>query len=419
MSTAPPGTGTRRARKRDTSALAVASALTGLLAYVVFAVTTRTLGPSDAAPVSVLWTYWSFAGAALTFPIQHWVTSTVALHGEGSVRAAGRRVALVVAGVCVVAGLLAYAGRELLFHRDDLWFPMMVVLVTAGSAVVGLSRGGLAAHERFLALGVNLVGENALRCVLIGGLALAGVDSPVPYGLALVAGSLIVVVQPRALVFHAGGSTGGNALHFLTGSGVAQLLAQVVLTGGPVLLALTGGSAAQVTAMFAALALFRAPYLLALGVVSQLNGVVARVVARGDLSPLRRLRTLIGVGTVVAAALAGAVCTLLGPPVLRLVFGPDLSFGRLEAGVVGAACVVAVGNLVCTVTVMVRGRSPRLVVAWVAGLAVAAIAFVALLGIDPTDRASVAFLVAEVVAFAVLLREQTLGAGSTAPEPRT
>ena len=34
MSTAPLGTGTRRARKRDTSALAVASALTGLLAWL-------------------------------------------------------------------------------------------------------------------------------------------------------------------------------------------------------------------------------------------------------------------------------------------------------------------------------------------------------------------------------------------------
>ena len=55
---------------RDTSALAVGSVVSGLLAYVFFAMVTRALGPEPAAPVSVLWAWWSFAGAALTFPLQ-------------------------------------------------------------------------------------------------------------------------------------------------------------------------------------------------------------------------------------------------------------------------------------------------------------------------------------------------------------
>ena len=44
-----------------------------------------------------------------------------------------------------------------------------------------------------------------------------------------------------------------------------------------VLLALTGGSATHVTALFAALALFRAPYMIALGVMPQLT---SRLTAR-------------------------------------------------------------------------------------------------------------------------------------------
>ena len=55
-------------RMRDTSALAVGAALSGVLAYVFFALVTQALGSVRAAPVSVLWAYWSFAGAALTFP---------------------------------------------------------------------------------------------------------------------------------------------------------------------------------------------------------------------------------------------------------------------------------------------------------------------------------------------------------------
>jgi len=67
-------------RARDTTALGAGSLVTGLLAYVFFALSTRSLGASAAAPVSVLWTYWSFAAAALTFPLQHWIARSVGTH---------------------------------------------------------------------------------------------------------------------------------------------------------------------------------------------------------------------------------------------------------------------------------------------------------------------------------------------------
>ena len=74
------------ASRRDARALAIGSAVSGLLAYLVFALTTRGLGAEQAGPVSVLWSYWAFAGAAFTFPIQHWVAHSVTAHGEVSVR---------------------------------------------------------------------------------------------------------------------------------------------------------------------------------------------------------------------------------------------------------------------------------------------------------------------------------------------
>ena len=92
-------------RMRDTSALGVGAALSGVLAYVFFALVTQVLGPVRAAPVSVLWAYWSFAGAALTFPLQHWVSRSVPAHdGERSVREALPGVALVSVGLAALAG---------------------------------------------------------------------------------------------------------------------------------------------------------------------------------------------------------------------------------------------------------------------------------------------------------------------------
>ncbi len=109
-----------RSLLRDTSALAFGSVVSGLLAYVFFALVTRALGPVPAAPVSVLWAWWSFAGAALTFPLQHWITRSVTVHeGERAVRRALGGVVLVVVLVGVVAGFGSWLARDLLFHRPE------------------------------------------------------------------------------------------------------------------------------------------------------------------------------------------------------------------------------------------------------------------------------------------------------------
>ena len=65
------------ASRRAPVVLAAGSVVSGLLAYVLFALVTRGLGAEVAAPVSVLWTLWTFAAAALTFPLQHWITRSV------------------------------------------------------------------------------------------------------------------------------------------------------------------------------------------------------------------------------------------------------------------------------------------------------------------------------------------------------
>src|SRR3954451_15530908 len=128
---------------RGSAALALGSLASGLLAYLLFALITRGLGAEAAAPVSVLWTLWAFAGAAFTFPLQHWITRSVGAGHEGDVRRAAARVSLLVLTASVALGVLSWLVRDQLFHREDAWFALMVVLVTLGSAVIGAVRGGL------------------------------------------------------------------------------------------------------------------------------------------------------------------------------------------------------------------------------------------------------------------------------------
>ena len=102
--------------------MAAGAAATGVLAYVFFALVVRTLGADAAAPVSVLWTWWSFSAAGLSFPIQHWVSRTVAEHrgDEGGVRAALAPLAGWVVGLALLTGLLGVLAREhFVGGRDD------------------------------------------------------------------------------------------------------------------------------------------------------------------------------------------------------------------------------------------------------------------------------------------------------------
>jgi O-antigen/teichoic acid export membrane protein len=374
--------------------------VSGVLAYVLFALVTRGLGAVTAAPVSVLWTVWALAGAAFTFPLQHWITRCLTAGREGEVRGSAGRVGAVVAGVALAAGLLSWIAGERLFGREDAAFPVLVVLVVLGSAAVGVLRGALAGRGRMAAVAWSLVAENALRCVLVGALLLADVHDPVAHGLCLVAGSL-VALWPGAWRFEASDRGRAGSLAFLGGAATAQLLAQGVLTGGAVVLALVGGSPAEVTAMFATLALFRAPYMVVLGTLPQVTHHVTGLVVAGELRALRALAwrvAVLGAATVAVGAVTGVVA---GPWLVRAVFGATVEVEHGVAAVVATGCALALVAVVLMVGALALDRPGRVARAW--GLAVVAGATVLLLaGAGPVDRVAYAFVTAEAAATVLL-----------------
>lgn len=394
--------------------LAAGSVLSGVLAYLLFALVTRGLGASAAAPVSVLWTVWALAGAAFTFPLQHWVARCLTAGREGDVRSSAGRVGAVVAAAAVASGALAWVFRDRLFHRDDAWFPVLVVLVVLGSAAVGVLRGALAGRGRMAAVAVSLVAENALRCVLVAVLLVAQVHDPVAHGLCLVAGAL-VALWPGVWRFGGAGS-GSGSLAFLGGAATGQLLAQGVLTGGAVVLALLGGTPAEVTAMFATLALFRAPYMVMLGTLPQVTHQVTGLVVAGDRRTLRALARRLALLGAVTVALGAAIGATLGPLLVRTVFGATVTVGTGVAGVIAAGCAVALVNVVLMVGALALDRPGRVAGAW--GLAVVAGAAVLLssTALVPVERVAAAFLVAEVAATVLLgvVASRVLRGGRTA-----
>jgi len=398
-------------RLRHTSALAFGSAASGVLAYVFFAAVTRALGPVRAAPVSVLWAYWSFAGAALTFPLQHWVSRSVAAHGgELAVRTSLPGVARLGVVVALLGAAAAWLVRNPLFHDSRPWFPLLVGAVTLGSIFMGTVRGVLSARGRFNAVAVGLVAENGVRCLGTVVLMAAGVHFAVAFGLCLLAGYAAAAAWPSALRLVATGvpDHAHSPAAFLGGAAGSQLIGQVVLTGGPVLLALSGGASAEITGLFAVLALFRVPYILTLGMVAPLTGRLTALVVQRRSDSLRRLRWWLVTVALAAAAAAAGLAATVGPPLVRLVFGAGVSLPPGLTVLLAVGSTVAMANLVVTLVVLAQGRTPALVRAWSLAL-VPGVAWFVLAGGSALDRTCAVFLLVEASAFCLLLREEAHG----------
>lgn len=404
---------------RATGLLALGSIGSGLLAYAFFTIGSRALGSAAAAPLAVLWSYWTFASAALTFPVQHWIARMVEAGDVARVRRTLPRVVILVACVAILAGAISWWARRPLFGSADPWWAVFVALVTVGAAGTGVVRGSLTAQRRFAALVASLIAENAIRCV--GGVVLALLtdSGATPWGWAMVAGYLVMVCQPSALRLFRGQSVEGSrpALAFLTSASTGQLLGQLVLTGGPVVFAAAGGAPSDVTALFAGLALGRAPFLVATGVVAQVTGVLTRLSVSGAQARLHRLLLLVVGGVVVAAAVAGLVAAAAGPATIRLIFGHTVALASGACGLIGVASVFAVGNLVVSVFAIAGNRPHVIPAAWLVGIGIAA----ALLALGEAGQVSTvvrAFALAEFAALVVLAGGSRLPARRPAGAPR-
>ena len=393
-------------RSRGATGLALGSAVSGLLAYVFFALVTRALGAEAAAPVAVLWTYWSFAAAALTFPLQHWaVRAVVAAGGEGPVRRALPSIAGLTLLVALLAGTATWLIRDDLFHRGGWSFPLLVVAVTMGSAFLGIVRGILTVRDRLTEVGLVLVAENAVRCLLAAVLIAGDVTASRYYGVALAAGALVGFAWPSVLRLGTTGPADQGWLRFVAGASGGQVISQAVLTGGPVALALLGGTPAQVTGLFVALALFRAPYTLVLGVVSPATGILTRLVVAEKHAAIRRVLAGIVAATALGVGLAAVVGWFAGPALLRLVFGASIDVSAEVCLLTAAGSALSLGTLLLSLVAMANDRSHTTLRSWLVA-AVAAGVTIAVGPGTPLATVTYAFVVAQLVAFATLLTEQ-------------
>jgi len=384
---------------RDSSILAAGSLVSGLAAYAFIAIGTRAVGSEAFAAVSVLWTLWAMSAAVFTFPVQHWVIRTIeADSGEGTVRAARSSLFLSALVVSVLLGLVCWLARSTLFGDDGATFPVLAGIVPLGTVFMGFNRGVLSARGRFKSTALAIAGENSIRAA-----AALVMTTATGLGWALIGGYLVGFLWPSSLRLENSGerSSDGSPLAFLGGVAGGSLIGQIVLTSGPVVLAIVGGAPIQVTGLFSALALFRAPYMVAIGITPRMTAWLTRIVLDEGHPAIWRITRRTAVASVILAGVAAGLGGAIGPELLSLVFGPEVVLGGTTTAIVAAGSALATCTLFLTLLMLAAARTTLISAVWIFA-AIAGIVVV-MSGIGaPVDTVALGFLSAEIVALVVL-----------------
>ncbi len=389
----------------------------GLTTYGYLVVARRALGDDGYGSLAVLWALVNIGGFGLFQPLEQEVaraTADRASRGVGSAPVLHRAAVLGAAQFLLVcAGLLVawpLGLDSLLDGRGELLAALVVALgAFAGSQLV---RGILGGRHLFDRYAWYFAVEGGTRMALAVVLAIAGVAAVGAYGLAI-AGALVVATvvaagSHRTFVQPGPPATYREltpALGFLLIAAVGEAF---ILNVGPVALDIVAGDelGADAPGVFLnGMLIARIPLFFFQAVKASLLPSLATLAGRGDHVGFRNMQLKI-VGAVAATAAATtALAAVVGPPVVRVVFGDELS--RSDMALLAASGGGLMLMLSLALGLVALDHTRLAVVGWVAGIA--AFAAVVSFDLEPFLRVELA-LVAAVLAGSLvaggLLRHQ-------------
>jgi O-antigen/teichoic acid export membrane protein len=400
-----------RAVGRDSAVLLSAGTLaSGLLAYAFNVVAARALGPADYGPIAVLWAGMFLVSVILFRPIEQTVSRAVAERVARGVdaRRVVRSVGLVTSVAAIASALAVLLTWEPISERLFAGQEVLTLALAFGVAGYGASyfvRGIASGLLWFDGYGILLFADGAVRLLLV--LPLFIVVSPALAAGAIAAAALGGAVAPlltrtwrSGLLARLEGRPGpdfelGHALGFAAPAALIAAADQVLVSGGPLLVAITGGAGAAAAAgtVFAATMLVRAPVFLFQGLAASLLPNLTRFETLGDEAGFRRhlavtISALLGFGAVLTV---GALAW--GPELMAIMFGDAFEVGRLDLAVLAAGVGCYLASATLSQAALARDIAGKAAVIWLASAAT----FVALeLGLSgsPFHRVSLAFAAA-------------------------
>ncbi|MCY3644020.1 MAG: hypothetical protein F4Z00_07660 [Acidimicrobiaceae bacterium] len=336
------------------------------------------LGDEGYGGLAVLWALVNIGGFGLFQPLEQEVaraTADRASRGVGSAPVLRRAGVLgAVQFMLVTAGLLVAwpLGLDgLLDNRPEL----LVALVLALGAFAGtqLVRGILGGRHLFDRYARYFMVEGGSRMAVAVALALAGVAAVGAYGLAIafaLVAAAVVAAGPRPFVSPGPPASYREltpAMGFLL---IASIGEAFILNVGPVAVDIAGGDelGPEAPGVFLnGMLIARIPLFFFQAVKASLLPSLATLAGHGDLVGFRNMQIKIVAAVGAAAAATTVVAAAVGPLVVRIVFGDELS--RTDMALLAASGGGLMLMLSLTLGLVALGHTRLAVAGWVAGIA--------------------------------------------------
>ena len=373
---------------RGARILSLGIAATGVFTFAYFAVASHVLGPDAYGSVALLWSILFVVISVIYRPVEQLLSRTIAdRRARGLQHSHPLRIPLAIqagfAATFLIAALALKPQIVNLFHGSQslYWIFTGAALAYAASY---FARGYFAGHQWFALYGGLVLFESVSRfCFPVAvAVGIASGQTAVAAGI-LAAPIASLMVVPWAIARHSRLDSEAPqpdlaAMTLRAGAGFAlavagiQLAEQTLVNAG-VIIANGQAGAAVAGAVFNVLLITRAPLQLFQSIQTSLLPHLAGLEAtEGHEAFAKAIRTTIRA----IAGFAGAVALgllLIGPAVMKIVFGGHTTYSRwgLAVVAVGMGFHLAAGTF--NQAALARGRARQAVLAWFA----AAIAFVA------------------------------------------
>lgn len=403
--------GARRVLPSGTLTVGVGLGVAGLTAYGFLMVAGRTLGAERSAPLSALWALVFLAGPGFFLPLEQEVAR--ALAGRRTLGLGGapviRRAAVVGFAVLVALLLFSIAGASpllvgLLDHEVLLFVGLLLAL--AGYSVEHLTRGVLSGNGRFGPYGLLIGTEGVVRLTICVVLAVAGVTTVGPYGIALGAAPFAAVALglwgQRGLATPGPDASWGEVSSALGWLLAGSILGQLLINAGPLAVKALASSAedAQASRFLAGLVIARIPLFLFQAVQASMIPALSSMAAAGKRGEFRRRFRQLAVVTAAMGVAATLGALAVGPDVVSLLFGSEFRLDRDDLALLAAASAAYVLALLVAQALIAMAGYRSVVWAWACGVATFAAVTASL---DPLLlRVELGFLSGSVVAAAVM-----------------
>lgn len=413
---------TRTPLPEGTAPVGVALLIGGIATYAFFKIGTWAVGGDDAfKPISSLW-FATFALAPGFFlPLEQEIGR--ALSHRRAIGQGGRpvlqrivRLAAILLTVVLLA-ILAVSPIIATDYFDGDWVMLIALMVAfAAYAPAIIARGICSGSGRFKDYAIVMGSDGVVRIILCVALAVVGIEAAGAYGFAVALAPLVGL----GFVYSRGGlrtddgpeATWKEVTPNLGWLLLGSVFAAALLNAGPIATTILAepDQDEQVTQFAYGVLLARIPLFMFQAVQAALLPRLSRLAARGELGEFRAgLKRLLMV--VLVVGVVGTVgALLLGPFVIEVVYGADLTGRTLAMLALGSACYMVALSLAQAV-IALRGHA-YVAIGWIIGV----IAFFLGTWLSSDDlfkRVEVGLLmssIAAMVTFAVVLR-QRLAAG--------